>query len=85
MQIQNSHKESLKHYGEMCKSKRSAFRQEKFDTMDKALFDNEELWKQFKNFSEIGMPKSKVSEKISAQDWKNHFNFILKLGTSRSL
>jgi hypothetical protein len=57
----------------MCKSKRSAFRQEKFDNMDKALFDNEELWKQFKNFSENRMPKSTVSEKISAQNWKNHF------------
>ena len=57
----------------MCKSKRSAFRQEKFDNMDKALFDNEELWKQFKSFSENRMPKSTVSEKISAQDWKNHF------------
>ena len=41
--------------------------------MGKALFDNEELWKQFKNFSENRMPKSKFSEKISAQDQKNHF------------
>ena len=56
----------------MCKSKRSAFRQEKFDNMDKALFDNEELWKQFKNFREPNA-KNTVSEKISAHDWKNHF------------
>ena len=45
----------------------------KFYNMDKALFDNEELWKQFKNFSENRMPKSTVSEKISTHDWKNHF------------
>ena len=50
----------------MCKSKRS-------DNTDKALSDNEEPWKQFKNFSENRMPKSTVSEKISAQNWKNHF------------
>ena len=41
--------------------------------MDKALSDNEELWKQFKNFSENRMPKITVSEKISAKNWKNHF------------
>ena len=86
LQIQNSHKESLKHYRDMCKSKRSAFRQEKFDNMDKALFDNEELWKQFKNFSENRMPKSTVSEKYLPKIGKITFkNFILKLGTSRSL
>ena len=39
LDIQNSHKQSLKLYSDMCKSKRSAFRQEKFDNMDKALFD----------------------------------------------
>ena len=57
----------------MCKSKRSAFRQEKFDNMDKALFDTEELWKQFKHFSENRMPKCTASEKISAQNWKKNF------------
>ena len=57
----------------MCKLKKSAFHQEKFDNMDKSLSDNEELWKQFKNFSENRMPKSTVSEKISAQHCKNHF------------
>ena len=41
--------------------------------MDKALSDNEDLWKQFKNFSENPMPKSTVSEKISAKNSKNHF------------
>ena len=57
----------------MCKSKRSAFRQEKFDNMEKAIFDNEELWKQFKHFNENRMTKCTASEKISAQNWKNHF------------
>ena len=37
LEIHNSHKESLKHYRDECKSKRSAFRQEKCDNMDKAL------------------------------------------------
>ena len=60
LEIQSSHKESLKHNSDMCKSKRSAFRQETFDNMDKALFDNEELWKQLKNFSENRMAKSTV-------------------------
>ena len=73
LDIQNAHKGSLKLYSDMCKSKRSAFRHEKFDNMDKAIFENEELWKQFKNFSENRMPKSTVSEKISAENWKNHF------------
>ena len=39
--------------------------------MDKALSDNEELWKQFKNFSENRMPKSTDLGKISAQNGKN--------------
>ena len=73
LDIQNSHKQSLKLYNDMCKSKRSAFRQERFDKMDKALFDNEELLKQFKHFSENRMPKCTASEKISAKNWKNHF------------
>ena len=45
----------------------------KFDNVDKALSDNEELWKKFKNFSENRMPKSTVSEQVSAKNWKNHF------------
>ena len=69
----------------MCKSKRSAFRQEKFDNMDKALSDNEELWKQFKNFSENRMPKSTVSEKSPLKIGKITLkNFILKRGTRQS-
>ena len=53
--------------------------------MGKALFDNEELWKQFKNFSENRMPKSKFSEKSLPKIRKITFkNFILKLGTIRS-
>ena len=53
--------------------KKTAFRQQNFDSMDKALSYNEELWKNLKNFSETRMPKSTVTEKISAQKWKNHF------------
>ncbi len=41
--------------------------------MDKALSDSEELWKQFKSFGENRMPKSAVTGKISADDWKSHF------------
>ena len=41
--------------------------------MDKALSDSEELWKQFKIFGENRMPKSAVTGKISAEDWKSHF------------
>ncbi len=41
--------------------------------MDKALHDNDELWKQFKSFSESRMANSTVTERISAQSWKNHF------------
>ena len=60
------HKESLKSYRDM--SKKSSFRQEKFDSMDKALSDSEELWKQFNSFGENRMPKSVVTGKISAED-----------------
>ena len=67
------HKESLKSYRDMCKTKKSSFRQEKFDSMDKALSDSDELWKQFKSFAENRMPKSAVTAKISAEDWKSHF------------
>ena len=64
------HKESLKSYRDMCKTKKSS---KKFDSMDKALSDSDELWKQFKSFAENRMPKSAVTAKISAEDWKSHF------------
>ena len=73
LEIKHMHKESLKRYRDTCKAKKSNFRQEKFENMDKALSDSEELWKNFKSFSENRLPKSTVTEKISAKDWKSHF------------
>ena len=57
----------------MCKTKKSSFRQKTIESMDKVLSDNDELWKQFKSFSETRLPKNTVTEKNSAQDWKSHF------------
>ena len=37
------------------------------------LSDSDELWKQFKSFAENRMPKNAVTAKISAEDWKSHF------------
>ena len=47
--------------------------------------DNEELWKQFKHFSENRMPKCTASEKISAQNWKNHFQNLHSETRHRSI
>ena len=68
-----SHHEALKIYRKMCKSKRAAFREESFKDMQKSIHDSENLWKKFKTFSECRVPKSTVTEKITADEWKNHF------------
>ena len=52
---------------------KTAFRQEKFYLMTKALYDSEEMWKEFRNFSETRIPISTNGDKISATDWKKHF------------
>ena len=39
--------------------------------MDKPLSDSDELCKQFKSFGENRIPKSAVTGKISAEDWKS--------------
>ena len=72
-ELKNLHTESLKLYKEKCRVKRTSFRQDSFDKMNKMINNSEELWKNFKSFSENRKPKNQVTDKISAEDWLNHF------------
>ena len=49
--------------------------------MDKALSDNEELWKQFKKFSETRLPKAQLQKKkrLSKNGKKSLKTFIRKI------
>ena len=53
-----------------------AYRHEKFDVMDKSMHDSEKMWKEFRKFSETRAPRSTIDEKISASEWKTHFETL---------
>ena len=75
-EIRSDHKEALKGFRRTCKSKKSSFLKETFDGMSTALNDTENFWKEFRKFSDKRLPKSTITDKISANDWKSYFESL---------
>ena len=73
LDLKERHREALSKYREKFKEKRAGFSNKTFENMENAIDHNEELWKQFKTFSETRLPKATVTEKIHANSWKAHF------------
>ena len=76
LHLRKLHKDSLKNYKDKCNAKKCAYRQDKFDLIDKSLHDSEKMWKEFHKFSEIRAPRSTIDEKISASEWKTHYETL---------
>ena len=75
-EIRNDHNEALKGFRRTCQSKKSSFLKDTFDGMNTALNDTENFWKDFRKFSDKRLPKSTITDKISANDWKSYFESV---------
>ena len=73
LELRELHRKSLKEYKKQCNTKRTAFREDTFAKMNDSLHDGEKMWDEFRKFSETRSPKSGIDEKISAMEWKTHF------------